>query len=320
MRWFSGGPDKVLQQGTQGWGRIVAIRVSEKSSDESTTRVDEYVVAVAPVGRRLAVRQMLQPDDRVRLGMDVALLERGDDIVIDWVRTVGAAGVHGSNETHGWKMVKDWGGTGILDTSGGKQKAAATGIAGTARIDGFSHRSELGGLVRSLTVAATVVVPGDEPFSIELGRQTVPFYASHLAVVGLQLRCFVDAKRIDRVTLDWAEVAERHPGVGVPPSTAHAAPDAAPTVAAGTLTGDGQWVVTAPADLVAPAPIEGVSWETYLAVTRSIQQARIKPKEWDGHAQQFGVPAGRWAHISQAWAMQMMRNAALQQSYAAAMQ
>lgn len=223
--------------------------------------------------------------------MDVALLERGDDIVIDWVRTVGAAGVHGSNETHGWKMVKDWGGTGILDTSGGKQKAAATGIAGTARIDGFSHRSELGGMVRSLTVRGNGRRARRRALLDRARPADGAVLASHLAVVGLQLRCFVDAKRIDRVTLDWAEVAERHPGVVFPPSTAHAAPDAAPTVAAGTLAGDGQWVVTAPADLVAPAPIEGVSWETYLTVTRSIQQARIKTKEWDGHAQAVrGVP------------------------------
>ena len=52
-----------------------------------------------------------------------------------------------------------------------------------ARLDGIAHRSHLGGLAHSLTISATVAVPGDEPFSIELTRQAVPFYARFRAVV-----------------------------------------------------------------------------------------------------------------------------------------
>lgn len=322
MGLFGGGPERVIGKGTPTWGRIVAIRVSG-SSGESSTRIDEYVLALAPSGRRVAVRQRLQPDDRIRLGMDVAAFERDDDVVIDWTRTMQPAGIQTATETYGWKMVKDWGAVGIVDTYDGRDRVAAKGIAGMARIDRLERRSHLGGLATSLSFGVTVALPGDEPFAVELTRQSVPFYATHLAVTGMQLGCFVDAKRLDRVMLDWAEAAQRHPGVGMPPSAEAyppAPPPPPPATAAGSVGADGRWVVAAPADLDAPPPIEGVSWQTYLAVTRSIQDARLKPKEWDAHAQQFGVPAGRWAHISQAWGKQMMRSAALQQSYAAAMQ
>lgn len=331
MGLFGGGPDRVVGRGTQGWGRIVAIRVRE-SSDDSSSRIDEYVLALAPSGRRVALRQRLDPDDRVRLGMDVATFERDDEVVIDWERTMHAAGVAGSTQTYGWKTVKDWGGIGILDESEGRGKATAKGVAAMARIERFEHRSHLGGLATSLAIGVTVAMPGDEPFAVELPRQTVPFYASHLAVTGLQLRCWVDAKRLDRVTLDWAEAAQRHPGIGLPPSpeasppapavSALAAPSsAAPSFGAPSFGAAAGPPPTGapPAGAAAPPPIEGVSWQTYLAVTRSIQDAGLKPKHWDAHAQQFGVPAGRWARISQAWAMQMLRSAALQQAYAEAM-
>ena len=320
MGLFGSNPDRVVSKGSRTSGKVVAIRVSEVSSDDTKHLVHEFVVAVGAGGRRAAVRQNLMPADRIRLGMIVDLFERGDDIVIDWERTMSAQGVDDDTITHGWKMVKDWEGTGIIDTSDGRKKALEKGIEARARIEQFSQRSHLGGLAQSTTIAATVTVPGDEPYSIELGGQVVPDYATHLAQAGTELRCFVDAKRLDRVTLDWADAAERNPGVGVAPVEYAPRREAEQAMATGSLADDGSWIVDAPTDFEPPPPIEGVSWQTYLTVSVELERSKIKPKDWDAHAQRFGVPAGRWGTVSQAWAMAMMRDPQLQQAYAAARQ
>lgn len=319
MGLFGGGPEKVLQHGTATTGSIVALRISESSSGESTIRVDEYVVAAG--GRRHAVRQVLSPDDRVRLGMPVHVKVRGDDLFIDWSATMAALGISGENQTHRWKSIKDWGDDGITDTVVGYDKAAKRGTAADARLDAVEHVSQLGGMLKTITFLMTVTIAGDEPYAVELKRQVVPHYATHLPTVGTTLPAFVDDKRLDRVTIDWPNAAERDPGVGRPPSPDLADANDEPVEAAsGGSMIEGEWVPpAAPTDLVAPPDIEGVSWSTYLTVTAALQREGIKTKQWDEYAQRFGVPAGSWSKASQGWGKAMMRDRDLQIAYAAAM-
>lgn len=319
MGLFGSGPQKVLERGAAAAGRLVAVRVSSSSSGESTIRVDEYVVEAG--GRRYGVRQVLSPDGRVRLGMPVHVKIRGDDLFIDWSSTMASLGSSGENETHGWKSIKDWGGEGITDTFVRYDKAAKKGSSAVARLDAVEHVSQLGGMMRTITFLMTVTIDGDEPYSVELKRQAVPHYATHLATVGATLPAFVDDKRLDKVTIDWPTAAELDPGVGRPPSPDLAFVDVEPTeVVSGGAMVDGGWVpADAPADLVAPPDIEGVSWSTYLTVTAALRREGIKPKEWDAYAQRFGVPAGAWATASHGWGKAMMRDSSLQLAYAAAM-
>ena len=115
MGLFGGGPDKVIAKGQATTGTIVAIKVETTTENDSTVRQDQYVLSVG--GRRLAVRQRLRPDDRVRLGMTVKAWVRDDDVVIDWASTMRSQGVEADNDLTRWKSVKDWGGTGIEDTT-----------------------------------------------------------------------------------------------------------------------------------------------------------------------------------------------------------
>jgi hypothetical protein len=323
MGLFGGGPDKVLERGQLVGGTVVAIRVSQTSINDSIIRQDEYVVDLG--GRRLGVRQRLDPDDRMRLGMQVAVRLRDDDLFIDWPTTMAQVGVAATHDTYRWKSIKDWGGTGIEDETNGLGKAAKNGMPAWLRIERLEHRSHLGGMIQALSIAATVMPQGGAAYSIGLDKQMVPHYASHLATSGRVVPAFIDAKRPDKVAIDWPGAAMREPGVGVPPSTEAQRPASTwdtpvAAMSSGSLAADGSWVPPPPPPgHVPPPPIEGVSWETYLTVETMLQRNKVKPRDWDAVAQGYGVPPGRWPQISQAWGRAMMVDPALQAAYAAAM-
>ncbi len=67
--------------------------------------------------------------------------------------------------------------------------------------------------MHSISFVSTVTPPDDETYEVTLPRVTVPFYALHLPAVGVVLAVFIDARRLDRVTIDWPAAAERSPGV-----------------------------------------------------------------------------------------------------------
>ncbi len=318
MGLFGGGPDKVIGKGQATTGTIVAIKVETKSDNDSTIRQDTYVLMIA--GRRLAVRQHLRPDDRVRLGMTVQAWVRDDDVVIDWAATMQSQGVDADNDLTRWKSVKDWGGTGIEDTTVDYAKAAKRGSPARLRIEAIERKSQLGGILRTTTVRGSVTIGTDEPYEVEIGRQNFPHYATHLVEVGKEVPALVDDKRLDRVTIDWPSAAEHEPGIGVSPS-----PDAA-VAADGTMfdmmsAGSGVPAPTAPAaSFEPPPPIDGVSWDAYLEVTSRGLREKLSPKEEDALAQTLGAAPGAWPKISQRWGKLTVRDVDLQRAYAAALQ
>lgn len=318
MGLFNRGPDKVIERGTRTQGVLAAIRIYERHTDDSTTRFEEYVVAAG--GRRIAVRQQLSPPDHVRLGMPVEVFVRDDDAFIDWESTLAPSGVTATNETWRWKSIKDWGGNGITDDTGGYEKAAKNGAPATVRIDGLDHSTFLG-LASGIDVRATVTTGAGQSYEVTVERHGVPGYATHLATIGAELPGFVDAKRPDRVTIDWPRAAEADPGVGRPPAPGLARIEPTEVAVTGTLDDGGRWTPPPPDTEALPQDaIDGVTWETFLAVTVAIQQQGVKPKEWDELAQEHGVPAGSWSSASQAWSFRMARDRNLQLAYAAAMQ
>jgi hypothetical protein len=319
MGLFGARADKVLTRGDALTGTIVAIEVSS-TGGEHPTRIDEYVVAIGGQGRRLGVRQHLPPTEWVRLGMPVQVRVLKDDMFIDWAATMAAIGQRGTNDTDGWKPRKDHGRSGIVDENSGVEHAAKKGVPAHVRIDALGFRNHLGGIVRALTINASVVIEGDQPYEVALEKHDVPFYATHLATVGRVLSGYVAGRRLDRVTVDWARAAQDEPGVGLGPAEVFAS--AAPAAGSAMGMGGGDVAPSTPApapDFEPPPPINGVSWETYLAVTAAIERRGVKPKEWDAIAQEHGVSAGAWAKASQQWGMAMIRNRDLQLSYAAAM-
>lgn len=321
MGLFSRGPQKVIDDGTRVRGRIVAIEVSERNDNDSTRRVDEYVVELdaSEGGRRLAVRQELVPDTYVRLGMQVSAWVRSDDLFIDWTSTMAEQGIAASNYLDRWKGERDATRTGITDSKIGVAEAAKKGEPGSMTIDVIRWDSKLGGLFTTLTIGGTVRLGTDEPYHVEIGRQSIPHYASHLPVVGRTVPVIVSQKRLDKVTIDWASAVMAEPGVGMPPATTTAPSDSAPTTLMSSAS-DVPWTPPPPpAGFTPPAPIEGVSWDLYCTIEKAIIASGGYGRKTAALIESHGVSQKAYTTASTAFGKLLMRDQALQVAFTSAM-
>jgi hypothetical protein len=129
----------------------------------------------------------------------------------------------------------------------------------------------------------------------------------------------VSVKRLDKVTIDWPSAAIAEPGVGVGPSTeiAPARQEPTPTMSMG---GSATWTPPVPAsDFTPPEPIEGVSWALYLTIEKAILDSGGYGRKTGDLIQSYGVSQATYTKASAAFGKLMMRDAALQVSFAAAM-
>ncbi len=299
-------PQKVVDNGERAPGRIVGIEVEMVSGGEgeSDRRVDEYAVEVLTSTPFVAgVRQYLQPDVGVRLGMDVVVLHLDGRAVIDWPATSGGSSSPVS------ALLKEPPARGILDKTLGLKKAAK-GVRATVTISELRTRDTMMGLTSVLDMGIVVRPEGLDEYDSELKKVTVPFYATHLAAVGRELPAWVDPGRLDKVVIDWASASEADPGIGVPPaeilgsvgnvftgtsapaSTMSAAPDDRPIAA----SADGH------------DAIDGVTFDMWVAVEAGTQRDRVKPTEYDAYAEQYGVPPGAYTAAAAGWQARMMKD------------
>lgn len=316
---FGGGPESVVKKGSRTSGRIVGIAVKERGS-EPAVRVDEYAIELAD-RRVVGVRQRVDPDDVVRLGMPVTVWIHKDDAVIDWVASTTPLGVSATNDFYTWKSI-DPPAPGITDSRLGLDKAASKWTPVAIELRHVGTESVAFGLARRWAFDLTITMPGEQPFAVEHKLPEVPHYACHLLVAGARLQGYVDPGRLDRVRIDWPASAMAQPGVGAPPvRLEQGEPDVAAAMGfpqastAGAGTAGSQTAVVDP-----PPPIEGVSFEQWLSIERELRVRKLvsKPKEWDAVAAEFGVAPGSYAKASGKWAMSLARRPDLAAAYAAA--
>lgn len=334
MGLFSRGPEKVINDGQRLRARIAAIEVSQRSENDSTVRVDEYVIELSAMegGRRLSLRQDLAPAVNVRYGMEVWAWVREDDAFIDWQSTLAEQRLDGTNVRDNWKGGRDASRTGIVDSRIDVVDALKKGERGSMVINQLRWDEKFGGLVRTLTIAGTVTLGTDEPYDVEIGRQQVPHYASHLPSVGRRVPVIVSLKRLDKVLIDWPSATMAEPGIGVPPSTqidealdrTQSATTMGDWLGGGKLGGMVDNLVAPPAppsptDFVPPPPIEGVSWSQYLAIEKAILANGGHNRKAAALVESYGFSYATYMKAVAEYGKLMRRDAALQQSYAAAM-
>ncbi len=297
-----GGPsaEKILAKGSPAPGRITGIRVRYASDGEATTRrIDEY--AVQHAGGITGIRQLLMPDDVVRLGMEVDVIVLSDAGVIDWAATGRRSGFDGSVETYRFKALKEPPEPGVIDEESSLASARKKGEPVTLTITGIEERPFLGGMAKRLHATVTVSLPGTDPYQAEIAGIGVPFYASHLIEVGLTAPGFVTLKRLDQPVIDWPAAANADPGVGRPPARPR---ETVPVEATGA--GDDamdETTVRASIDAVTTdGPVHGgIDLATYVAVEVGLQKDRVKPADHEAYAATKGVPLGTWTAASAAW-------------------
>lgn len=297
-------PQKVVDKGEQASGRIVGIEVEMVSGGEGETarRVDDYAIEVdVPAPFVAGVRQYLQPDDRVRLGMEVVVLHLEGHAVIDWRATCDGSSSPVS------ALLKAPPERGIVDKTLGLKKATK-GLPATVTISNLQIRQAMMGMKSVLDIDVAVLCDGLDEYDLQLKKATVPFYATHLAEIGGPLPGWVDPKRPDRVVIDWAAAAEADPGIGRLPAEILAG--------IGNVfngTGAPSSTMSVADEPIAPSanghdPIDGVTFDMWVAVEAGTQRDRVKPADYDTYAEQFGVPARAYTAAAAGWRARMMKD------------
>jgi hypothetical protein len=309
---------KVWQQGAPADGRIVGIRRSQVSEDESTIDLEEYAVDVG--GEVLGIRQRLAPLQDVRIGMPVSVHRDGKAAVIHW----------GAPTERRWKMVKPPP-AGIEDKVDGPPRGGWA--TGQVEILDLGSRSAMLGLS---TVAQAKVRFSDGTEAL-VDKYVPPFYASHLGGVGDQLPALQHPRDARKIRIDWPAAALASPGVGVPALNGGIFTGAPPVSAMGAgeenshpgfgkagLLDRLQAKVAASTGAAAgfdmnagPAAEDPVSWETFLAATVAIRDDPTTPA--DEVAQRHGVPAGEWEAANKRWMGRIMSDWKLGAAYGQAL-
>jgi hypothetical protein len=209
----------VLERGQLVGGRLVGIEyVTLRSSDEhggtNTYRLSQYAVEVHATQPYVSgVRQVLVPDQFVRLGMELAVRDDHGLAVIDWAAT-------GGGTTKDIKLLRTPPPNGVTDDSKDLDKArrkwspASCTIGNVGITKGLFH-------TRGLDADVVVHAPaenGGQPYSVHLDRFGAPGYSSHLAAPGATLPAWVKPGHPNHVHIDWPAAAMALPGVGMPPS------------------------------------------------------------------------------------------------------
>jgi hypothetical protein len=289
--------ERLLGNGTQSRGRITGIRVRYSGDADSGTTRYEFAVDVTPsAGERFkaGIRQRLQHGDRVRLGMEVPV--RHDDrhraAIIDWPEMLRRWGLD-SADVHemGWKPLRKPPADGIDDPTLGKLKGERT----AATLVDASRTQTVFGPAENWDL----VLEADGRQLVKK-RDNVPIYARHLIEPGTTLPVAVDG---DKIRVDWPAAVEAQPGSSAPPAAAAERHDE-PSPAVTTTT-----TAPSPEAAIAAAPVDdavdGVSFDTWVAVEAGIVRDRIAPDGYDEYAQRHGVPPGAWSSAQAAWQARM---------------
>jgi hypothetical protein len=190
----------------------------------------------------------------------------------------------------GWKPLRKPPGDGIDDRTLGKLKGERT----MATLVDAARTQTVFGLAENWDL---VLDAGGRQFVKK--RDNVPIYARHLIAPGVTLPVAVDG---DKVKVDWPAAVEAQPGSAEPPAPAAARVEVPVETVQATPS-------ASPEAAIAAAPVadavDGVSFETWVAVEAGIVRERIAPAGYDEYAQRLGVPAGRWAAAQSGWQARM---------------
>jgi len=292
-------PGKVIEKGQSCTGRIIGIAVREESvGEDSKRRVDAYAVEVRASPPFVAgVEQTLTPDRTVRLGMDVQVKHLDGKAIIDWESTCGG-------EINWIRLLKEAPATAIVDETLKLDKTRKKGLPGSVTITGASIVDAMMGIRQVLQLGVIVQPQGVESYDSALGNVHVPHYASHLVEVGTVLPAWIDSRRLDKVKIDWPAAATAAPGVGVPPSDVLGGIGNVFTGTPANRSTVAQVVDDRPiAAMVSPEhdAIDGVTFETWVAVEVGTGLDRIRPPDVDAYAERFGAPPGAYTAAARQW-------------------
>jgi hypothetical protein len=292
-----GGPsaEKILAKGTATSGRIVGLDVHYTHDDAADNRLEDYAIELS-TGETIGIRQRLNPDDVVRIGMPIRAVVLDGAGVVDWAATGAEQGFAGRSEVSKHKALKDPPAPGLVDSEDGLASARKKGEPISLTFTSIDDRSILFGLATAVDVTATVRLEGMEPYEGVIRKVQVPFYASHLLREGVTLPGFVKTRRLDRPYVDWPAATLAEPGLGVPPARSKPAPEPEQV----SSMGEGVDARSAIDDAASRGDLHGgIDLHTYVGLELDLLADRVPPKEYQQYAAQRGV--ADWDAADRAW-------------------
>lgn len=213
---FVGGKDRRLQrlaeQGELVPATIYAIRCVAKSDggDEWTYGID-LVTSDGPL--RASVRQQLLPQAwRAPLGGRVLARHLKGRVAIDWPATLAELGVEDDRRLLAGRTLRTPLEPGVEDGYV-NAKRLRDGTRTEAELLAVEDVTVMGMPTENRRIELRLDDPAvGGPRTVVLKREYVPPYVQTLAVAGARVPVAVDPKKPDRVTIDWAAVAEAAAG------------------------------------------------------------------------------------------------------------
>jgi hypothetical protein len=199
---------RILERGETLEGIVDAFKITVNGDESHWCGVRVQ----GPTGEfRKSVRQQLTPfTERAPLGTPVLVRHLNGDIVVDWPNTLRRMGIEppGDPTPVAGRTTKEPLPPGIHDERL-DLKRLRTGHHTTATLLGFEQSQALGMPTMNWHLDLRLADGRD----LHVKRHFVPPYAQHLLVEGATLALAVDAKKPDKVQVDWAGMAEAAAGI-----------------------------------------------------------------------------------------------------------
>lgn len=199
--------EKLLAEGERLTGVIDGYRVRNGGGDTADTHWVSVTVQGTSGPFRATVRQQLIPEPhRAPLGTRVTVLHRAGKIAIDWPATLREQGVdvgeHPSVVAD--KTLKEPLPPGI-DDDRIRAKTLERGTPATATVTAVEETVLFG----MPTQNKDLHLRFEDGRTVLQKRALIPHYAEALTAVGTRLPVVVDARKPDKVTIDWPTAAEQ---------------------------------------------------------------------------------------------------------------
>lgn len=289
--------EALARAGTSNEAVVTGIR---RRLNDSTTETQVRLEWLAPEPRAAAVHFGGSMPLMVRLGSTVAIRFEGDAAVLDPAAMAGTPGAPADAGRRSRKVPDQ----GVDDTSLDMRVLSRLKkwTAETAVVRTFEQTSAFGMAMENWHI----VVRRADGSEATVGKDHVPPYARWFVAPGAEVPIVVDPKDASRAQIDWALLAEQRATVGgrwqdpAPEGsiasaqlTAVAAPEQAMSVGGEPDLSMSRESVEA---------IEGITVERCASIEAALTKRRLPPNQHDEVAtRDYGVPAGRWSAIRDAW-------------------
>jgi hypothetical protein len=322
---------KLLETGERAPATVAGIQVTRSQIGEHAAETNDFVFAYAldvrgPAGTfRAGVRQRLGPQRwRAHVGAEVVVALDGEQVIVDWERTLRGWRLEGeSANTDGWKVLDEPPAGGVTDRHGEAERRAIEALEPVEAVVVADRGARALGMESEQTRVLDVELrfPDGRVIQQRTGRVHPPDYARHRLRPGVVLRAGYDARRPERVRFDWLALADEPVREApVPIWTGEPEPEPRafdPMATAGRVAGMlgvrmPDLAAAAAAPVVGAEAVEhGASFDRWIELKAQMEAAGVGRKDRDAWVASREPAVTSWKDLDRHWSKAMAGDAEL---------